>query len=79
MKISIVIPVYNSSQILPSLLKNINSQLAKFSGKLEVVLVNDFSLDDSWQKIKKLKENYNFIKGINLKKIMASTVQYFVA
>ena len=68
MKISIVIPVYNSSQILPTLLKNINSQLAKFSEKLEVVLVNDFSLDDSWKEIKKLKENYNFIKGINLKK-----------
>ena len=68
MKISIVIPVYNSSQILPTLLKNINSQLAEFSEKLEVVLVNDFSLDDSWKEIKKLKENYNFIKGINLKK-----------
>ena len=68
MKISIEIPVYNSGQILPSLIKNINDQVAKFSEKLEVFLVNDFSLDDSWNEIKKLKNEYKFIKGINLKK-----------
>ena len=34
----------------------------------QVILVNDHSLDDSWQKIRILKK-YGFIKGVNLKKL----------
>ena len=29
-------------------------------------MINDFSKDDSWEKIKKLSKNYSYIKGINL-------------
>ena len=32
----------------------------------ELILINDFSKDDSWEKIKKLSKNYSYIKGINL-------------
>ena len=68
MEISIVIPVYNSSKILKSLLENIFREISKFSKHFEVILVNDFSNDNSWNEIKKLKKKYNFIKGLNLKK-----------
>ena len=68
MEISIVIPVYNSSKILKSLLENIFREISKFSKHFEVILVNDFSNDNSWNEIQKLKKKYNFIKGLNLKK-----------
>ena len=68
MKLSIIIPVYNSKNILNTLAENINKIFFANHIKIEVILVNDFSLDDSWQEIKILKKKYDFIKGINLKK-----------
>ncbi len=68
MEISIIIPVYNSDQILPELVSQIKKEAESFSKKFEVILVNDFSQDDSWKIIKNLSYRYNFVKGINLKK-----------
>ncbi len=68
MEVSIVIPVYNSKKILPELISQIKKEIEYFSKKFEVILVNDFSHDDSWETIKNLSTKYNFIKGINLEK-----------
>ena len=67
MNLSIVIPVYNSSEILNKLIDEI--QLSLFNKKIifEIVLVNDASNDDSWDKIKKLSERHKVVTGINLK------------
>ena len=76
MKISIVIPVFNSSKILEVLVKEIKANLKELNN-FEIILINDFSSDNSWEIIKKLKVNNNFIKGINLKKLW-STQRYFL-
>ena len=68
MKLSIVIPVFNSSQILETLIQKIEIHVIRKKKNTQVILVNDHSLDDSWQKIRDLKKKYEFIKGINLKK-----------
>jgi polyisoprenyl-phosphate glycosyltransferase len=68
MNLSIIIPVYNSSLILPKLIKSIHKNTNKKKLKKEIILINDSSKDDSWKTILKLKKKYNFIKGINLKK-----------
>ena len=68
MDISIVIPVYNSENILPKLLEEINNSLNGVIDSFEVILINDRSKDDSWEVIKKLKQKYNFLIGINLRK-----------
>lgn len=68
MKLSIVIPVYNSSEILKNLMYNINKYILKKYKFIEVILVNDFSKDNSWETIKNLKYKYKYIKGINLNK-----------
>ena len=66
-KLSIIIPVYNSSKILNKLITEINSNLSRrFENDYEIILINDFSKDDSWNIIKKISKNYNFIKGIDL-------------
>ncbi len=68
MKLSIIIPVYNSSKILEKLIFEINSNLfGKFEKDYEIILVNDFSKDNSWEIIKKISKEFNFIKGIDLK------------
>ena len=62
MKLSIVIPVFNSSQILETLIQKIETQVIQKTRNTQVILVNDHSLDDSWQKIRDLKKKYGFIK-----------------
>ena len=65
MKLSIVIPVYNSYGILDELVTQIEQSV---NIDFELVLVNDCSSDDSWIKILQLVERYSFIRGINLRK-----------
>ena len=67
MEISIVIPVYNSCEILPNLISEIDKNLSKKNFDFEVFLINDFSKDNSWGEIKELSKKFKFIKGINLK------------
>ncbi len=70
MNLSIVIPVYNSANILNELITRIENSLIKSELKdnFEIVLVNDSSKDDSWEKIKKISAKYSRVKGINLSK-----------
>lgn len=68
MKLSIVIPVYNSSKILNTLLQNIKKNIFYSKNEFEVILVNDHSLDKSWDQIKILKKKYPFVRGLNLAK-----------
>ena len=67
MRLSIIIPVYNSAKILKKLINEINSNLSvKFDKDYEIIFVNDFSKDNSWEIIKKISREFNFVKGINL-------------
>lgn len=67
MDLSIVIPVYNSREIICNLLEVIRKSI-DFVSEYEVILVNDNSSDDSWGRIVELKDSYPFLKGINLMK-----------
>ena len=64
LKVSIVIPVYNSGQILPKLIEIIHHALVEFS--FEILLVNDGSADNSWAVIQSLSEEYSELLGIGL-------------
>jgi undecaprenyl-phosphate 4-deoxy-4-formamido-L-arabinose transferase len=66
--ISVVIPVYNSEDCLDELAKRLADVLDKSGSTYEVVLVNDCSPDNSWEKITELCEIYDRIKGINLRR-----------
>ena len=68
MDLSIIIPVYNSSNILKKLIKQIIFTLNKNLIKsFEIILVNDNSKDSSWDTIKQLSKKYKNIKGLSLK------------
>tara|TARA_B100000989_G_scaffold291955_1_gene267166 strand:+ start:563 stop:1348 length:786 start_codon:yes stop_codon:yes gene_type:complete len=67
MKLSIIIPVYNSCKILEKLITEINSNLSdKFEKNYEIILVNDSSKDNSWVVIKKISRELDYVKGIDL-------------
>ena len=56
MKISIVIPVFNSENILEKLINKIESlNLINF----EIILVDDYSKDNSWRKICELSKDHS--------------------
>ena len=79
MRLSIIIPVYNSSKILEKLVKNIKFHLNKrLNNKFEIIFVNDCSPDKSWSTIQKLSKRYSFIKGINLQKNIGQHGAIFV-
>ena len=64
--ISIVIPVYNSGEILFELNKQMADALKEYN--YELILINDCSPDNSWNIIKQLSEKYPNTIGINLRK-----------
>ena len=50
-KISIVVPVYNANETIEELVKQIKLYLFKITDLYEIILVDDFSTDNSWNKI----------------------------
>lgn len=64
--LSIVIPVYNSAQILPSLVERVRSVVEALHVPFELILVNDSSRDDSWNIICNLAEQNKWIHGISM-------------
>ena len=66
MKISIVVPVYNSENIVSQTVEEIIKESEKSRLNFEIILVNDGSKDNSWSVIKNLALNHKQVKAINL-------------
>jgi glycosyltransferase involved in cell wall biosynthesis len=64
--LSIVVPVYNSSSFLHLLLEAIETERVKNFWELEVILVDDGSKDQSFEKIIELSSLYSYVKGVKL-------------
>lgn len=65
-RISVVVPVYNSSSLLPKLVKELEAVLPDCSTGFEIILVNDASRDQSWEVISELSKSHQRVRGINL-------------
>lgn len=65
--VSVVVPVYNSATTLPLLVAQLLDVLAPpATESLEILLVNDASLDSSWSEIARLAAQHSCVRGINL-------------
>jgi glycosyltransferase involved in cell wall biosynthesis len=64
--LSIVVPVYNSSQILPKLVEKLWPVAQSLNMPFELILVNDGSSDGSWNAIRDLAARNTWIRGICL-------------
>jgi glycosyltransferase involved in cell wall biosynthesis len=65
-KYSIIIPVYNSENTLDELCERIKAVFKDITGNYEVILVDDCSIDGSWEKMKNLRKNDKRVKIIHL-------------
>ena len=61
--LSVVIPIYNETQLVEELLKQTNSVLSKMDISYEILLIDDGSIDDSWLKIVNLKKEYSNLRS----------------
>jgi undecaprenyl-phosphate 4-deoxy-4-formamido-L-arabinose transferase len=69
MKVSFVIPCYNSEKTIENVVNEIISTIQKRSSyQYEIVLVNDCSKDNVWDEIKRLAAKDENIKGISFAK-----------
>jgi glycosyltransferase involved in cell wall biosynthesis len=66
-KLSIVVPVYNSEECLLELNNRVEQALSGFAS-YELILVNDRSADNSWKKIIEVCEKNKNAMGITLRK-----------
>lgn len=64
--VSVVVPVYNSAEILPLLVARLEPVLRRCASSFELVLVNDGSKDRSWAVLQELHESHSWITIINL-------------
>ncbi len=64
--LSIIIPVYNSAEILPNLIQKLSEVVPGLAAEYELILVNDGSRDGSWEVIVRLKQEYPNLRAFNL-------------
>src|SRR5690348_11028641 len=55
---SVVVPVFNSEKTLWELCTRIETTFHKINASFEIILVNDFSHDNSWNVIKEIKQKF---------------------
>ena len=65
-KLSVIIPCFNESKNLEKLVNRIKIDLKKVDYFVEVILVNNGSIDDSQMKIEELLKQSRSIKVVNL-------------
>ncbi len=68
MRISVVVPVYNSAPCLPELVRRLGEALPRIDPAFEVILVDDDSRDESWATIRDLCAAHPFLRGVRLRK-----------
>ncbi len=66
--LSVVIPVYNSAEILPELMSRLEPVLRAHGGRFEVVLIDDDSADKSWSVIEELARDKPWLRGFRLRR-----------
>ncbi|HSU39096.1 MAG TPA: glycosyltransferase family 2 protein, partial [Polyangiaceae bacterium] len=63
---SVVIPVYNEHETIPTLFERVRAVIDTFDAAAEVILVDDGSVDDSWRMLEGLHERDPRFKCLSL-------------
>lgn len=66
MKLSVISPIYKGEKMLDELVSRIETSVETFTKDYEIILVNDSSPDDSWNRIKEICAKDKKVKGVNL-------------
>lgn len=65
-RLSVVIPVYGSDNVLPELHRRLVAAVEPITKEFEIILVNDGSPDNAWQVIQELCKSDARVRGLNL-------------
>lgn len=68
MDISVVVPLYNEEESLPDLCSWIKRVMAEHGFTYEIILVDDGSSDNSWNIVKSLQSENQFIRGLKFRR-----------
>jgi glycosyltransferase involved in cell wall biosynthesis len=68
MELSVIIPVYNEEESIPELTDWIGNVCIANNLSFEIILVDDGSTDNSWEKIRYLAEKNQLIKGFRFRR-----------
>ncbi len=66
MKLSVVSPVYRAELVLDELVERIAKSVPSAFNSYEIILVDDFSPDKSWNKIVEISNNNSNVRGFKL-------------
>ena len=66
--LSIVVPVFRSEDCLNELVSELMAELRRTNWTYEIILVNDFSPDSSWQQIESLCKKNPSVVGVDLRR-----------
>ena len=66
--ISVVIPVFNGEKSILELISRINEEVTKITTSFEIILVDDFSIDNSWEVLKQIQGKNAHISIFRLSK-----------
>lgn len=64
--VSVVIPVYNGANTLDELVQTLSGIFGAMPYRFEILLVEDFSRDESWETIRRLCGSNPSVKGVRL-------------
>ncbi|SFB61516.1 glycosyltransferase family 2 protein [Algoriphagus aquimarinus] len=64
--LSIISPVYRAENVLAELIARIKSSVSGLTSEIEIILVEDYSPDNSWEEIERLATLHPEIRGIKL-------------
>ena len=68
MRVSVVIPVYQSARTMPELARRLKAVLADCEGGYEIICIDDHSPDDSWKAIEAWSQEDPNVRGIRLRR-----------
>lgn len=67
-QVSVVIPCYNSEKSISEVVERVSRKLEEMGYTYEIILVNDYSADDTFREITRLAKEHSYVKGIDLAK-----------
>lgn len=65
-EVSVVIPAYNEAPVLEELLRRVDRALTPIVNSFEIVIVDDGSQDNTWQRLSELAARYPTLRAIRL-------------
>ena len=64
--ISVVVPSFNGARTLEEFVRRVGEVLSRGGERFELVLINDGSTDDSWEEIRRLAGEHDWVRGFSL-------------